>query len=695
MISLKRLQNHRQRASKPRKHISFLFFIFIYFSLVQAHATTPCPDPMPIDMYLKSANDIFLGSVISSTTDLTVVKIVESFKGASQTTISIPHLLRDTYSKELPTDKPLLLRLQNGSYASIVCEPPADGYFTAQRIEQLRKVKNQRTQLEDAIASHPSEAAPLIALAKFYEDYDTYLAKKTYRKAVSLDQGTEALEGFMRTLDMKDSTWAVEGLEAAEEVLNRSPSNTVAKRLKDQALAHAGHGQLEDKADLSHGKFELLSLTDRHMPSANLKESIITRLEASDADLTNADLTGVKIERSNFAHANLEGASLKNAELGFTTLTHANFSKTTGLKSFRSENAADASFAESDLSGANLTIIEHGLSFPLAPYYAGYLKTQDDETLNFKPKPQINFSKASLSGARFRIDGLQADFSNSNLSSAYFELSDLRAANFLGANLSQTNFTTSVYDCRTKFPPDFIPSTTGLVPLPGPTTCDKQLPLVYDGLNIGGLNFAGLDLRNASFKGAKLGWSQSFRLAGSNLTGVDLSGTSLDSQNMVGANLENAKLNNSKLTLRADVLWPNLTNAELKGTHIIIVNYTHAPITSDRMKALQVAKTKGAIYECSDLGVVPPEFVNMGMVGDMERCKYNPSARIDLSGLDFKDIDFRGTDLRGVDFRNSKLDNAASMRGIYNDSTQWPEGFDPKAAHLQYCPTGSWNSCGH
>jgi uncharacterized protein YjbI with pentapeptide repeats len=59
----------------------------------------------------------------------------------------------------------------------------------------------------------------------------------------------------------------------------------------------------------------------------------------------------------------------------------------------------------------------------------------------------------------------------------------------------------------------------------------------------------------------------------------------------------------------------------------------------------------------------------------------------------FVGADLSGADLRDADFQGALLENARLTNAFYNDSTRWPEGFDPKKAGAKYCAPGEQRDC--
>ena len=86
------------------------------------------------------------------------------------------------------------------------------------------------------------------------------------------------------------------------------------------------------------------------------------------------------------------------------------------------------------------------------------------------------------------------------------------------------------------------------------------------------------------------------------------------------------------------------------------------PATDCRGASLAGADLSGAFLSAADLTDV--DFRNAN-----------------LSGADLNWANLRGADLRGADLKGATLSSALLNKAQYNTKTQWPEGFDPEAAH--------------
>lgn len=118
---------------------------------------------------------------------------------------------------------------------------------------------------------------------------------------------------------------------------------------------------------------------------------------------------------------------------------------------------------------------------------------------------------------------------------------------------------------------------------------------------------------------------------GADLRRLNLKSTKLASINLIGANLSNANLESAFLANA------NLSDASLINTNLISIN----------LKDAQLNKTNLAQANLSNAKLIKTNLKNANLIGSK----------------------LKSADLTGV-----KLDGA-----VYNNTTEWPEGFDPKS----------------
>jgi hypothetical protein len=159
-------------------------------------------------------------------------------------------------------------------------------------------------------------------------------------------------------------------------------------------------------------------------------------------------------------------------------------------------------------------------------------------------------------------------------------------------------------------------------------------------------------------------------LSGANLNRAILNGVYLGDVNLSGANLSNAIL------IEASFIGANLSGANLHKADLTSANLG---------RSKQLIELKHS--------TIPRNIKNTNL------CKADLSEAI-LSRAILGEADLRGADLRGADLRGAKMNDKTDLRGTklqaakYNtkviqekdalgklvtiESTQWPQGFDPK-----------------
>lgn len=163
------------------------------------------------------------------------------------------------------------------------------------------------------------------------------------------------------------------------------------------------------------------------------------------------------------------------------------------------------------------------------------------------------------------------------------------------------------------------------------------------------LDLAAYDLHRAELRAAMLRETklteadlEAADLEGSNLAGADLSYCALGWANLQRCNLHGAQLHHANL-LGADLRFADLSQADLR-----------------------YAVLNGANCRYANLATADLRHANLDWI-DLEGAN--------LEGADFREADLSWADLRQVDLTGAQMEGA-----LYNDATQWPEGFDPQEA---------------
>ena len=169
------------------------------------------------------------------------------------------------------------------------------------------------------------------------------------------------------------------------------------------------------KVDLTNTK-----LIGTKLIGANLTKVDLTDANLTNADLTNAELRSAYLEGANLEGANLEGANLFGADLLRANLTHATLIRT----NLEGANLTGANLTDADLGYANLT----------SANLTGVNLTTVG-TLYRADLSDIDFTEANLTGL---------DLTSTKLSDCDFRRANLTNTIFLGADISESIFSTTV-----------------------------------------------------------------------------------------------------------------------------------------------------------------------------------------------------------------------------------------------------------
>ena len=136
------------------------------------------------------------------------------------------------------------------------------------------------------------------------------------------------------------------------------------------------------------------------------------------------------------------------------------------------------------------------------------------------------------------------------------------------------------------------------------------------------------------------------------ITRPDLSGANLYRTNLRGVNLDGADL------VEADLRGARLAGAELMGAKLAGARLAEADLTR--------ANLVGADLSEADLSYACLEEVDLSFAKLQGACLY--------------DADLPGADLRHANLEGAILECAHLRDATYNDTTIWPEGFEPEEA---------------
>ena len=194
-----------------------------------------------------------------------------------------------------------------------------------------------------------------------------------------------------------------------------------------------------------------------------------------------------------------------------------------------------------------------------------------------------------------------------------------------------------------------------------------------DGANFEGVNLSGKHMRESSFIGANF--------KGANLSGGDRSKSNFqnadfNNTNLRGANLQNSDLNSSTLALAfLDRMWFNSSTKWPEGFDYLNSGAWGPGID---FRALDVStfnsyrnNMDGANFEGVNLSgkhMRESSFIGANFKG------------ANLSGGDRSKSNFQNADFRNANLSGANLTGSTFTGAIYNESTIWPDAFDPVGA---------------
>lgn len=146
-------------------------------------------------------------------------------------------------------------------------------------------------------------------------------------------------------------------------------------------------------------------------------------------------------------------------------------------------------------------------------------------------------------------------------------------------------------------------------------------------------------------------------LSRANLDHVDLQEARLQASNLTKANLRESKLSWADLT-DSRLEEADLSGASLIGSIMIRADCHHANLCGAILNGVQLQE---ANLSRADLSQADLNWAN-------------------LTGADLSHADCRGVHLGWSILKDAKLTGCDLTGAVYNDQTQWPDGFDPAAA---------------
>ncbi len=166
-------------------------------------------------------------------------------------------------------------------------------------------------------------------------------------------------------------------------------------------------------------------------------------------------------------------------------------------------------------------------------------------------------------------------------------------------------------------------------------------------------------------------------LSEADLTGVRLNGAFLVEAHLAGAHLEHAYLEHAHLEW-AHLGEANLTEARMKRVFLVATYLSRANLTqADLQEAHMVsARLAGANLSEANLTRAHLEWAFMGTANLMGASLVGAQ----LVGCELRGANLAYTDLCGANLQDTRLTWSRLRDATYDETTQWPEGFDPIAA---------------
>jgi len=404
----------------------------------------------------------------------------------------------------------------------------------------------------------------------------------------------------------------------------------------------------------------------------------LSKTDFSGSDLTGADFRGVaSLTGTNFTGANLTGADFR----GFAGLTGAILTNAT-LTSARLDglDLTGVVFLGVRMQGVNVAgTILAGTQFL-------------DSTTQPADLTGVDFSvTASVRGARFTTDLVNADFAGCDLAGVDFTGAVMKGTNFHRCDLRPAMFSV---------PPTFSDDPQYLTDLSQAVVNFDQLGRNWSFMNLTETQILGYptDLSGLNAQSSLMpNWQMpNHKLAGANLSNADLRGAALSGCDFTSANLSGAQF---QATTRAAVLsGSQMENANLAGA-----NLTGATLDGVYLWGSAASVAKALVLNTS--------FANAYLTGlNFSSVSQNQCKGVIFSGACLLNTDFTGTDLtdldgtpvrmskaclQGANFTDALLDGAdltsaaiAADAGKFPVTIQygWPPG-NPVTTSIYYNPT--------
>lgn len=384
----------------------------------------------------------------------------------------------------------------------------------------------------------------------------------------------------------------------------------------------------------------------------------IDELDVTGADLQGADFSNSKIKKLIAYDADLSGADLSNAKI------------TIWSEDARFENS---NFSQSNLKGYLLRSSFQGANFSGAKWHFSFIDG-------------ANFTGADFSNAKLVVNN---EIKNTDMSKANFEgayIHKLSGANTQGANLNKINRSMLSYE-----------------PIELPDFSSSDL----SGYDLSNGNFRSADFRRAKLVGTDLSnadfslHTKTTDLRGADLTNANLSGAKMyfalyDCKTKFPVGFSPSENFMIPVWLGCKTPKPTISFKGLKLPHLnngdagVLLDWRGTP----KLKNINLG---GADFDSSDIRALSCESCNLrnAVFSNIRSLKLSIKVS-DMQGVKFKNIDLdpnssivtsnlRGADFSGVTFVKKQKGERIYFQpditeSMYDDTTIWPENFDPQQA---------------
>jgi uncharacterized protein YjbI with pentapeptide repeats len=518
---------------------------------------------------------------------------------------------------------------------------------------QLATFKAKTKEVNAMIARQPDRADLYMAQALFYEEYNDYpMAETAYKTGMEKN--------------FKHLRWQIEHDRMPEDSLD-------AYTWPNNAPYVAGYGKmlfLQEKYNESLAPLKAAGTDEsRHL----YKTALIQLKKFTELKDEGLDFSGIDVKELDLSNTQLEGANFSNAKIRYLILHNTNLNK------------------------------------------ANFSNAQIDMDANNTQLNGANFSHAKIGGDIEKSSFKEADFSSSDWAFGHIKDTNFIAANFSNAKMTIYQEITNSDMSKANFEGAYVQRLTGVK---------------IEGANLNHINIHGLRSYHSDFS--------SVDLSGYDLSKGDFRSANLRNARLIGTNLSDADL--TPYSEPADLRGADLTKANLSRTKMFFALYdcqTKFPNGFSASKSYMIPvwdKCNTSKPDISFSGLtLPPAEKNLGgflqlrrhgspdLQGlDLEGARFDNSnigmiscKGCNLQGSHFKNIEIMQLSLKECDLRQAKFQNiklapqsilnkcdlrGADMSGIgfielqrgnkyyyqpsinnslYDDTTRWPQGFDP------------------